>query len=92
MPRMNLIKQGVFLFTFKSDEQKKKVLERRWTYFGHPLMLKPWTPEMDLDNLDYSKLPVWVQLPNLDLCLWNPKALERITREDYKCVGDAYCH
>ena len=77
MPRMNLIKQGVFLFTFQSDEQKKKVLERRWTYFGHPLM--PWTPEMDLDNLDYSKLPVWVQLPNLHLCLWNPKAEERIT-------------
>lgn len=66
------------MFKFSSEETKRKIFERRW-YFGvHPMIIKEWTPDFNLDNLDISTLPVWIQLPNLHYSLWNSTTIKKI--------------
>lgn len=55
------------MFDFDDAKEKNVVLERVWTYWGKPLILKPWTPKLDIQNLDVEKVPVWVQFPGLPL-------------------------
>ncbi|GKV40178.1 hypothetical protein SLEP1_g47845 [Rubroshorea leprosula] len=52
-----VLRNGVFLFDFSDGDAKQAVLEKRWTFNEHPLILKQWTPDFDLDNLDISKIP-----------------------------------
>lgn len=73
--RVNQLRPGVFLFDFESEHSRKDVLEGKWTLRGRPLVLQPWTPEFDPDKLDFSKVPVWVQIPKLHSSLWNPEGL-----------------
>lgn len=54
------------------------VLERRWTFYGLPMVLRPWSDSMNLDKLDVTRVPVWIRLPNLPLKLWSPEVLEKI--------------
>ncbi|GKV50087.1 hypothetical protein SLEP1_g56803 [Rubroshorea leprosula] len=78
VPKVFSLKNGVFLFDFADGEAKQAVLEKRWTFQDHPLILKQWTPKFDIDNLDVSKIPVWIQFPDLHLSLWNPKSLGKM--------------
>ncbi|GLU24041.1 hypothetical protein SLE2022_400100 [Rubroshorea leprosula] len=73
-----MLRNEVFLFDFGNVDAKQAVLERRWTFNGHPLILKQWTPDFDPDNLDISKIPVWIQFPELHLSLWNPESLGKL--------------
>ncbi|GKU98349.1 hypothetical protein SLEP1_g11364 [Rubroshorea leprosula] len=79
VPKAFMLRNGVFLFDFGDGDAKQAVLERRWTFNGHPLILKQWTPDFDPDNLDISKIPAWIQFPELHLSLWNPKSLGKLT-------------
>ncbi|GLT95398.1 hypothetical protein SLE2022_130820 [Rubroshorea leprosula] len=78
VPKAFMLRNGVFLFEFGNGNAKQAVLERRWTFNGHPLILKQWTPDFDPDNLDISKIPVWIQFPELHLSLWNPESLGKL--------------
>ncbi|GKV33629.1 hypothetical protein SLEP1_g42109 [Rubroshorea leprosula] len=78
VPKAFMLRNGVFLFDFGNGNAKQAVLERRWTFNGHPLILKQWTPDFDPDNLDISKIPVWIQFPELHLSLWNPESLGKL--------------
>ncbi|GLT87972.1 hypothetical protein SLE2022_060200 [Rubroshorea leprosula] len=78
VPKVFSLKNGVFLFDFADGEAKQAVLEKRWAFQDHPLILKQWTPDFDPDNLDVSKIPVWIQFPDLHLSLWNPESLGKM--------------
>ncbi|GKV23745.1 hypothetical protein SLEP1_g33443 [Rubroshorea leprosula] len=78
VPKAFILRNGVFLFDFVDNDAKQAVLEKKWTFNDHPLMLKQWTPNVDLDNLDVSKILVWLQFPDLHLSLWKPKSLGKI--------------
>ncbi|GKV04889.1 hypothetical protein SLEP1_g16984 [Rubroshorea leprosula] len=78
VPKAFMLRNGVFLFDFGNGDAKHAVLERRWTFNGHPLILKQWTLDFDPDNLDISKIPVWIQFPELHLSLWNPESLGKL--------------
>lgn len=78
IPKVNSLDKGVFLFSFDSMEKRDLVLGKRWTFYGNPLVLKPWTPDFDVDNLEMEKLLVWIQLPHLRLGLYNPEPLEKV--------------
>lgn len=67
VPTVHLLQRGVFLFDFNDSEEKNAVLERNWTYWGNPIILKPWSPQIDLQKLEIEKVPVWVQFPGLPL-------------------------
>ncbi|GKV45242.1 hypothetical protein SLEP1_g52351 [Rubroshorea leprosula] len=78
VPKAFMLRNGVFLFDFGNGDAKQAVLERRWTFNGHPLILNQWTPNFDPDNLDISKIPVWIQFPELYLSLWNLESLGKL--------------
>lgn len=78
VPRVVLIKPGVFMFKFREEETRQKVFERRWYFAGVPMIIKEWTPDFNPDNLDLSTLPVWLHLPNLHYSLWNSTAIGKI--------------
>ncbi|GKV47886.1 hypothetical protein SLEP1_g54739 [Rubroshorea leprosula] len=63
VPKAFMLRNGVFLFDFGNGNAKQAVLERRWTFNGHPLILKQWTLDFDPDNLDIRKLASYVGVP-----------------------------
>lgn len=77
--KLSMLGNGVCLFSFHDEESKEAILEKRWTFFGYPLILRPWTAEMDLENLSVTKMPVWVRFPRLHLNFWNPEAITMIS-------------
>lgn len=78
VPKVHVRTNGVCLFTFASKEKMDMIMSKRWTFYGLPLILKPWSDEMDLENMDVSRVPVWVRLPNLHFSLWNKESLGKI--------------
>lgn len=78
LPKFNMLGNGVCLFTFKSEEDKLRIMQRGWTFFGFPLVLKQWKPDMNLEHLNIKKLHVWIRLPKLHFSLWNQPTLEKI--------------
>ncbi|XP_020242573.1 uncharacterized protein LOC109820787 [Asparagus officinalis] len=79
IPRVFLLKQGVFLFEFQSHSNMRDILEAGPWFFGsRPLILKPWTIETDIEKLQDHSYPIWVQFPNLRLNLWNSTGISKV--------------
>lgn len=78
-PRISHVKPGVYLFDFDNEQDKVKVLGRRWTFFNKsPMAFKAWNPSMDLNNIEFDKIPVWIQLPGLNSRFWGAQALSKL--------------
>ncbi|XP_020266897.1 uncharacterized protein LOC109842429 [Asparagus officinalis] len=57
----------------------REVLEAGPWFFGsRPLVLKPWTIDMDMDKIQDYNYPMWVQFPNLRLNLWSSVGISKI--------------
>ncbi|XP_020264066.1 uncharacterized protein LOC109839998 [Asparagus officinalis] len=77
--KISIIKQGLFLFYFQTEKQMRDVLEAGPWFFGsRPLMLKPWSIDTDLENLQDFYYPMWVQFPNLRLNLWSSTGISKV--------------
>lgn len=58
-----LIKDNIFLFNFKTEEGKVRVLKGGPYAFGRrPLVLIPWKLRLRIDLESIQKFPIWVQL------------------------------
>ncbi|XP_020245093.1 uncharacterized protein LOC109823217 [Asparagus officinalis] len=80
IPEIHLIKPGVFLFDFQTEKQMFDVLEAGPWFFGsRPLVLKPWSIEIDMDTIQDSSYPLWVQFPNLRLNLWSSTGISKVS-------------
>ncbi|KAL3516432.1 hypothetical protein ACH5RR_023334 [Cinchona calisaya] len=57
-----LLKTGIYVFHFETE-----VLDQSpWPFKSKMLFLKAWTPELDLSREDFSIVPVWIKLPDLE--------------------------
>ena len=64
---------GWIVFRFDSTEDQNKVLENGpYMIYGSPLLLKPMTKYFSFGKEAINTFPVWVQLRNVPLTLWNP--------------------
>ncbi|GAA0175584.1 hypothetical protein LIER_28729 [Lithospermum erythrorhizon] len=71
---------GMFLFRFKTDEDRYSVLaEGPWMFAKRPIILKAWTLESNLERKGADKIPVWIRIPNLSLQFWNEEIFSKIT-------------
>lgn len=78
-PKVFHVKLGVYLFEFQNEENKLEVLGRAWTFYHKsPVTLKEWNSDMDLDNINFNKIPVLVQFPNLKKRFWPAKVLSKL--------------
>lgn len=79
-PEIRLTNSGVFLFSFKSEDDMKLILEKSPSMMGgiHPLILKHWFPGIKLDPRNVESVHLWITLPDLGYQFWSEEMLSRI--------------
>ena len=66
--KLILVRKGVFLVRFANVEDKLVVVKRGIYYVdAKPFLVKGWNPQMNLHIENIKSLPLWVQLPELDI-------------------------
>ncbi|KAL2900388.1 Ferredoxin--NADP reductase 1 [Bienertia sinuspersici] len=74
------IKKGMFLVRFCSIEKRDQVLSMECPFFdSKPMIIKPWTEDMDLTKEDVKTVPIWIQL-SVDFRYWGMSCLEKILK------------
>ena len=73
------LKEKNFVFKFACEGDKKRILELGpWNIEGFPLILKQWHQNMSVDDLDFSSIPLWVQLHGLPIEYMSKENVEEI--------------
>ena len=71
-----LLENGLYLFRFADEKTRDDVMEAKiWLLVNKPLILRKWTPGMQLLKLSLSTVPVWIKLHNLPIEFWNTTCL-----------------
>ncbi|XP_020243214.1 uncharacterized protein LOC109821441 [Asparagus officinalis] len=79
LPKICILKLGLFLYKFKSKEDMMIILESGPWFFGsRSLLLKPWSIDEEIGKRNDCLYPMWIQLPGLRLNLWNAKCISKI--------------
>ena len=74
-----LVKKGLYLIRFEDYQDTLKVIQRGFYLFDQkPFIVKPWTPEMEINTEAITSLPIWVRFPELDIKYWGPHSLSKI--------------
>mgnify|MGYP001070461423 CR=1 FL=1 len=77
--RIIYVRKGVFLVRFSHQEDKIQVEKRGFYFFdSKPMLVKGWNPNMDLHSESIRSLPLWIQLPSLDIKYWGIESLSKI--------------
>lgn len=59
---------NVFMFTFPSKDIAQNVLLKSpWVVMNNILSLQQWNPEIAVTEIDFHKIPIWVQIHGLPL-------------------------
>ena len=59
---------GTYLFKFGNMEGLNVVFDKGpWMVNNKPLIVPGWNPELGMQMIEHSKLPVWVRLENIPL-------------------------
>lgn len=78
-PHVYQVKPGIFLFEFKTEEDRLAVLGRKWTFYHkYPMQMKAWDGSTDLSNISFYYIPVWIKLPGLHPRFWSPRNLSKL--------------
>ena len=73
------IGKGVYLARFHTKDNMLKVANGDHIFFdSKPLIMKPWSPDIDVMKDEVKTIPMWIKLPGLDLKYWGVKALTKI--------------
>ncbi|XP_056695221.1 uncharacterized protein [Spinacia oleracea] len=71
---------GYFLIRFASNKEKNKVVAGGpYTFYGKPVIIKPWSPDFNFYEEVLKVIPLWVKFPNLPLHCWGSDSLSRIS-------------
>nr|POF10518.1 wd-40 repeat-containing protein msi3 [Quercus suber] len=74
------LKENIFLFKFACEGDKKRILELGpWNIEGFPLILKMWHQNLSVEDMDFSSIPIWIQVHNL--------SIEYMSKENAKEIG-----
>ncbi|XP_074266555.1 uncharacterized protein LOC141589831 [Silene latifolia] len=77
--KISFLPNGVFLVRFKSLAARTTLLKQGHFMFDNkPLIVKPWTPEIELVKHVVQSVPVWVKLHKLPLKFWG-KGIAKIS-------------
>ncbi|KAK7832799.1 uncharacterized protein CFP56_026224 [Quercus suber] len=74
------LKENIFLFKFACEGDRKRILELGPCYFeGCPIILKMWHQNLSVKDMDFSSIPIWMQVHNLPI--------EYMSKENAKELG-----
>ncbi|XP_074292743.1 uncharacterized protein LOC141619622 [Silene latifolia] len=76
--KVSFLPNGVFLVRFTMKAAKDRVLQQgHYLFDNKPLIVHPWSPDVELTKDDVKEVPFWVRLEHLPLKFWG-KCLSRI--------------
>lgn len=71
--------RGVFMVRFHSIESKIKENEDGVQMFDKkPVVVKPWSPDMDMKKEADELIPVWVRFNELDIKYWGQASITKL--------------
>ncbi|KAF8410604.1 hypothetical protein HHK36_003136 [Tetracentron sinense] len=57
------LENDFILFHFSDETEMTRVMQHQpWSFNGHPLLLKRWSPDILVKDLRLNQLPVWMQI------------------------------
>ena len=63
-----LVKKGIYIVRFEDYQDALTVIQKGFYLFDQkPFIVKPWTPEMEINIEAITSLPIWVRFPQLDI-------------------------
>ncbi|KAM7528944.1 hypothetical protein LguiB_032354 [Lonicera macranthoides] len=77
--KIYLLKTGVFVMEFADEAAIVSAMEgESWTFENKPMILKPWSIDVNLEKEDMITVPIWVRFPNLKLHLWFTNVISKL--------------
>ncbi|KAM6589753.1 hypothetical protein CsatA_012358 [Cannabis sativa] len=74
-----MLSYGIFIIRFNSLKDRDQILEGGYIFFNRrPVIMKAWDPNVNFKKEDVKKVPIWVQLEDLDLKYWGQRSLFKI--------------
>jgi hypothetical protein len=58
------------LFKFENKEDSDRVLKKPWSIESTPLLLKKWTPLLDVSRDKMNVILIWIRIPGIPTEFW----------------------
>ncbi|VFQ71217.1 unnamed protein product [Cuscuta campestris] len=76
---VSLLKEGQFIVSFKRVEDRDEVIKRKYYYFDNkPVLVQKWYPGVKVNIDQRDDIPIWIQLPDLEMKYWSLTGLSKI--------------
>jgi hypothetical protein len=73
------VENGMFIFRFADVASCDEVFESKlWYVVNKPLIIRKWTPGMQVLKLTMSSIPIWVKFMHLPLEYWTKTCLSHV--------------
>lgn len=72
---------NTYSISFNSEAQRRRALEEGpWSIMGTCLVLREWMPGVNVEEMDFSDVEVWVQISNIPLEMMTEAKADMIGR------------
>lgn len=75
-----LVKKGIYLVRFLTMDMRDKVTSGHFFFDSKPMIVKPWSVDMDMEKEEIKSVPIWIQLI-LNFKYWGEKSLFKIVSQ-----------
>lgn len=73
---------NMFLFTFNNKEKAMEILNKTpWYVMSKLISLQIWCPHVAMNEIDFSRAMLWVQIQDLPLKFISIRSVEKIVKE-----------
>lgn len=77
-----MVKKGVFLVRFIEKSSAEKMVNKVGLHFDDkPIVVVPWSSDLEFDKGEVSSVQVWVQFLGLPMKYWNTKVLSKLASQ-----------
>ncbi|XP_056687955.1 uncharacterized protein [Spinacia oleracea] len=85
--KVALIGKGIYVIRFTTMENSHKILQGNAYFFDKkPLIVKPWSADVNYAKDPVKQVPLWIKLPGLDVKYWGEKSLFKIAGQVGKAI------
>ncbi|RAL49275.1 hypothetical protein DM860_017555 [Cuscuta australis] len=78
---VSFFKNGQYIALFEKEEDRDEAVKRKYYHFDNkPMLVQRWRPGSTISVMESEDIPIWIQLPNLDLKYWSLSGLGRLGR------------
>ncbi|KAL0456048.1 UNVERIFIED_CONTAM: hypothetical protein Slati_0944000 [Sesamum latifolium] len=75
----NVIEQNTAVFLIENETDRRNIWRQSpWSFRGNLIMIQPWFPEEALEDVNLTRIHIWVQATGLPVMFVNRKSVEII--------------